>query len=156
MKIPQAWIRPRMPSLPLWWLLGAETGKGLQAIFRRAVGATGLPRTWWQFMARGLEHLKLDQRMKSGPGKVLQAEHEAPAFTKKPEAARRQAPCWGLEAVFLHFRGTERRKGQSPPCCQTVSGHIRCSRGQWQSSCSKSSTGLLLWAQRPKVLCSRW
>lgn len=104
-----------------------------------------MPRTWWQFMAMGLELLKLGQCMRCGLGKRHKQSMRSPEFTKKPEREQGGWCCVGAQRNW--------RKSQSPPRCRVVSGHTGCTRGHGRSSCSKSSTGLLLWAQVPKGLC---
>lgn len=110
---------------------------------RRFFEGRWVPRSWWQFMVRGLEHLKQGQYLRS------------PLFTKRPE---RQQEGWRrVGAQRLLSRPSEELEEEpvSSALPDGLSTHWTLTR-HWQSSCSKSSVGLLLWAQMPEVLCLWW
>ena len=97
------------PSSLLWQLLEAKTRRDLQTIFWRVVGATGLPRTWWQFMVRVLECLKLGQCMRLPSCTSEGRERGRPVSSWLPDCLRHMG--WSR----WHYRAPAR--GHPWGCC---------------------------------------
>lgn len=141
--------------MPLRQFLWAEARMGLQTIFGRVVGTTGSPRACWQFMARGLEHLRLGQCMRCGPGKVLEAEHEVTRVHQDArEAAGGLVLCWGSEAASCPSE--ELGEGRAGLLTATRSrGPVGAHKGTGGAPAPRPCVRLLLWARMPKsCVCS--